>query len=163
MSSIDVSFAAHFCFALTERLLPPNGNVPSQIRGEGVNRFTLLGQCVPDEHFPPVCLSIRVDWTKWCTVPPEATVLNADWLSPFFSEQDQDMRNWHRYRDGRICWIYPREWQCACAKMSSAGDAVRAACQMAKDVSVLLGYHIEAYRHRYLKWRSEWDFHPHGN
>lgn len=163
MISSDVVFAAHFCFALKGRMLPTIDNVPSQICGDGINYVALLGQCVPDKLFPPIGVSIRVHRSKWRSEPPEVKVLNTDWLSPFFSEQDQDLRNWHRDSDGRMCWIYPKKWQSICASMETPEDAVRAALQMAKDVTVLLVYHIEAYRHRYLKWREEWDFHPHGN
>ena len=59
-------------------------------------------------------------------------------------------------------WIYPQDWVKSCTPMHDAKDAVRAALQMTKDVKVLLGYHIEAYRHRYLCWQKCWGFHPHG-
>ena len=151
MISADVIFATHFCFALKGRMLPTIDNVPSQICGDGISYVALLGQCVPDKLFPPIGVSIRVHRSKWRSEPPEVKVLNTDWLSPFFSEQDQDLRNWHRDSDGRMCWIYPKKWQSICASMETPEDAVRAALQMEKDVTVLLVYHIEAYRHRYLK------------
>ena len=162
MNRLDSILAVQFCNELKDRLFLPSSDDQCQISRPSNNHLMLSGLCDPGDSFYPIRLSVRMHSGKWCIIAPEVQVQDVYWLSPFCAEQDQDLRNWHRDEAGRLCWIYPQEWAKSCTPMRDTNDAVRAALQMTKDVKVLLGYHIEAYRHRYLCWQKCWDFHPHG-
>lgn len=124
----------------------------------------LTGLLSIDQTFPKVKIIIQYRKDKCFENLPSVRIVDSTWLSPFFAEQDQNMDNWHRYKDGRLCWIYPQTWyEKVCVPMRDARDAERAAMQLIKNVKVLLGYHLEAYRRRYLRWRKCWEYHPHGN
>lgn len=126
--------------------------------------LSLSGLISLDSAFPKIRIVIQYRQDMWSSKMPSVRVVDYSWLSPFFKGQDTDMRNWHRYSDGRLCWIHPQTWRNdVCAPAKEVRDAERAAAQLVKNVTVLLRCHLEAYRRRYLKWRKCWDFHPHGN
>lgn len=127
------------------------------------DEIVLEGLMRIDPSSPRVRITIQYQQDMWISRLPSVRVIEGVCLSPFFNGQDSNMNNWHRYKDGRLCWIYPQTWrEIVCAPMIGERDAERAALQLIKNVTVLLKYHLEAYRRRYLHWRKCWDFQPHG-
>ena len=84
------------------------------------------------------------------------------WLSPCFPEQDQNLLNWHRYGDGKICWAHPHEWIRVCSGIMGTRRFDVMVMQMVKNLRVLINYHWTAFVYRLRKWPASWPSEPHG-
>ena len=106
-------------------------------------------------------ISVPSALSQWRKFPPIVRV-HADWLSPFYAEQDQSLANWHRYPDNELCWIKPQSWQKQCEQIENNEDVRRVVRQMFKDVDYLLSCHMVAYCHRLKEWDKSWSAEEHG-
>lgn len=127
----------------------------------GVSDVQLDGVLKPSEELetPPAAVCIKIG-RRWMTYPPEV-FSPVKWLCPVFASQDQDLCNWHRFSNRKLCWIKPDEWQSICGKMDSPDLAIRAAYQLVRNVRVLLQAHWIAYSYRIEKWPDGWLQNPH--
>ena len=93
MNSLDSMLAVQFCKELKDRLFLSSSGDQCQISKPDNNHLMLSGLCDPGDSFYPIRLSVCMYSGKWCIIAPEVQVLDANWLSPFCAEQDQDLRN----------------------------------------------------------------------
>lgn len=107
-------------------------------------------------------VSIRFGIFDWPRKPPVVQT-DVDWLQPQSGCSQADYADWHRYPDGKLCWIRPDCWAAECQDRYSAQKVERAAVILAKAVGDLLSYHYIASILHLVKWPKEWDFWPHGS
>ena len=112
------------------------------------------------EHPPIGCDKARVKIAfqsdSWHVHPPEVWA-DAAWLQPQHAKTISECADWHRYPDGRLCWIREDCWKKACEDISTATLVERAAAILAKDVTFLLRCHLTADRLDIQKWPKEWE------
>lgn len=131
----------------------------SAFRGYSLMKGVLLRK---DGHsHPPAQIEVLTGEATWCLECPRVWA-RVNWLCPTSRQKNQNLSDWHRYRDNELCWCYPPTWIKVLDRVDTCDKAISAAEFMVESVRVLLNYHFTAYTLGLADWQKEWDFAPHG-